>query len=327
MRRASGVCTSVCILLALIPGKAAAGGLDELAADGLYTWRVAAVDDAPAWCCYRWQSGTPTLRSCDLDSGNTGFSSDSDAPGATDEMQIYVELDGGTPVSIRTLSTRCAVHSQRTIADLGPMDTGDSLDWLQQQYDSSSPASSDALPAIAVHRGAAAARYLGELAAAAPSLERRKEALFWIGQVRIDDMAADLQHHMFKDPSAVIREHAAFAWSQSGASDRSEALIRQGREDADAGVRAQAWFWLAQTGAADSEKEIGFAIEHDRAVSEEAVFALSQLPGERAVDALFTILGNRNVSKKTRDQALFWLAQSDSERAYAYLDQLLASDP
>jgi HEAT repeats len=314
-------------LLAFAAANAGANDLDGLTADGLYTWRVAAVDNAPDWCCYRWQGGSPSPRSCNLDSKRISFSSNKDMLTSSGEMQIFATIEDGEPASIRALSTQCAVHSERTIVDLGEVPTDHSLDWLEKQHGSSAPASDDALHAIAIHRSSAAARYLGELAAAAPSMEQRKDALFWIGQVRISDMAADLERFMFRDPSSKIREHAAFSWSQSGAANRSEVLIRQGRDDPDAKVRAQAWFWLAQTGAADSETAITRAIEHDRAVSEDAVFALSQLPGERAVDALFKVLGNRDLPKKTREQALFWLAQSDSDRAYAYLDQLLAADP
>jgi hypothetical protein len=39
---------------------------------------------------------------------------------------------------------------------------------------------------------------------------------------------------------------------------------------------------------------------------------------------LFAVLRDRQVHREVREQALFWLAQSDSERAFEYLDQLLA---
>jgi hypothetical protein len=56
----------------------------------------------------------------------------------------------------------------------------------------------------------------------------------------------------------------------------------------------------------------------------DAIFAMSQLQGERAVDALFAVLRNRQLPQGVREQALFWLAQSDSDRAFEYLDRLLA---
>jgi HEAT repeat protein len=103
-------------------------------------------------------------------------------------------------------------------------------------------------------------------------------------------------------------------------------LIRQGREDKDPEVRSHAWFWLAQTGTSRSEEAIRWAIvnDPDDGVREQALFAISQLPEERGVDALFAVLRDRQVHREVREQALFWLAQSDSERAFEYLDQLLA---
>jgi hypothetical protein len=39
---------------------------------------------------------------------------------------------------------------------------------------------------------------------------------------------------------------------------------------------------------------------------------------------LFTVLGDQQMHREVREQALFWLAQSDSDRAFEYLDRLLA---
>ncbi len=320
---------SVSALLVLFASNLMAATLDELADDGLYTWRVAAVAEAPSWCCYQWAGGKPKRRACDLDSSNTGFSSGDDNLPATEEVQIYIDIQAGEIRTLRTLSTNCPVSSRRDIQDLGLLEVAESLDWLRPRVTSEQQTSDDALAAIAVHRGKAAYQYLQHLAENGKSMELRKESLFWMGQTRIGESAGQLQQYMFRSPDADIREHAAFSYAQSTATDRSAVLVRQGRDDADAEVRSQAWFWLAQTGATNSEKEIQWAIENDRdnEVREEAVFALSQLPGERAVDALFAVLGNLELNSQVREQALFWLVQSDSDRAYAYVDQLLADQP
>jgi hypothetical protein len=36
------------------------------------------------------------------------------------------------------------------------------------------------------------------------------------------------------------------------------------------------------------------------------------------------VLRDRGLHREIRERALFWLAQSDSDRAFAYLDELLA---
>jgi len=60
--------------------------------------------------------------------------------------------------------------------------------------------------------------------------------------------------------------------------------------------------------------------------SDEAVFALSLLPEETAVDSLKKLLENRRLDMRVREQALFWLVQSDSDIAYDYIDRLLTSN-
>jgi HEAT repeat protein len=313
------------ILLGWSGAEPLAANLDALAADGLYTWRVAATSDAPCWCCVSWSGESPVTRACDLDSRNVNYSTDN-ALTAGGEMQIYALIESGKTKRIRTLSPDCAVTSRRDLIDLGEVAVDESLAWLKTSATSSVPVNSDALAAIAVHKGTRALRFLVDMAEDAPTMDMRKHAIFWMAQARITESADELEGMIFGDEAAGIRRHAAFAWSQSTAKNRHQALIRQGREDEDAEVRSQAWFWLAQTGASQSEEEIRWAMANDpdEDVRREAVFALSQLPGERGIDALFAVLRDQGVSRDVREQALFWLAQSDSDRAFEYLDRLLA---
>jgi hypothetical protein len=262
-RRHARLATAALALITWPCEESMAAVLDALAADGLYTWRVAAMDDAPSWCCFRWTGSSATACQCDLDDRDGSYrSSDDDFIGASGEMQIYALIESGKVKRLRALSPRCAVTSRRDITDLGVVDAGESVAWLESQVTPAASVSSDALAAISVHEGGAAS------------------------------------------------------------------LIRQGREDDDPEVRSEAWFWLAQTGASESEKAIQWAIEHDRddEVREEAVFALSQLPDERGVDALLAIVGDRELQREVREQALFWLAQSDSDRAFEHLDRLLTNE-
>ena len=307
-------------------GEAMAATLDALAADGLYTWRVAATDDAPCWCCFGWTSGSPVARACDLDGQNVNYGTSDGFPATGGEMQIYALIESGKAERIRVLSPQCPVTSRRDVIDLGVIDVDESLAWLKSRVTSSGSDSTDVLAAIAVHRGSAALRFLVDTAEDGPTMELRKGAIFWMSQARIPESAGDLERMMFRDESSEIRQHAAFSLSQSTAENRSEALIRQGRKDDDSEVRSQAWFWLAQIGASESEQELQWAIANDPDddVREEAVFAMSQLPEERAVDALLGILNDPQMHREIREQALFWLVQSDSDRAYDYLDRLFA---
>jgi hypothetical protein len=314
------------VLLCWTNDESMAAKLDALAADGLYTWRVASTEEAPAWCCICWTRNSPVAGACDLDRRDANYGVSEKFPATGEEMQIYVLIESGKAQRIRVLSPQCLVASRREVVDLGAVDVDESLAWLKGHVTTPATVSTDALAAIAVHKGSAALRILISMADAGPTMELRKDAIFWMSQARITESAGDLEQLMFRDGSAAIRQHAAFSLSQSTAPNRSDALIRQGREDRNPEVRAQAWFWLAQTGASRTEEAIQWAIANDpdNEVRKEAVFAMSQLPGERAVDALFAVLGDRQLPREVREQALFWLAQSGSDRAFEYLERLLA---
>jgi hypothetical protein len=90
-------------------------------------------------------------------------------------------------------------------------------------------------------------------------------------------------------------------------------------------VRAQGWFWLSQVGAAETEPAIAAALrnEKNRHVREEAIFALSQLPGDRAPKALAEVVNDRSLPREDRKHAIFWMGQVESPLGAAYLDKLL----
>lgn len=319
----------IAILLATMPAQAVvAGGLESLAADGWYTWQFEAIDDAPAWCCFSWNSGTPGQAGCTLDAGDAGYGNCNDLHAGTAAMRIYTRIESGRPVKLMALSFGCPVNAEAAVTDLGAVATSESFAWLRQAL-ADSRVSEYALAAIAVHRGEAPLRFLRDTAKAGSDDGIRENAIFWLGQVRISEASDDIERLMFADPDPAIRQHAAFSLAESTAANRADALIRQGRRDADAEVRSQAWFWLAQTGAPASEQAIMQAIDDDQdsGVREEAVFALSQLPGDRGVDALFSILRDRHMGRELREQALFWLVQSESDRAFAFVERLLADAP
>jgi HEAT repeat protein len=133
---------------------------------------------------------------------------------------------------------------------------------------------------------------------------------------------------MFGDKEPEVREHGAFAITQTKSPRIAPDLIRLGNTDKAGEVRAQAWFWLAQTGAAESENAIGAALrkDSDDRVREQAIFALSQLPDERATRALIATAEDQSLSREQRKRAVFWLAQSEATGAQAYLEKVLAGN-
>ena len=64
-------------------------------------------------------------------------------------------------------------------------------------------------------------------------------------------------------------------------------------------------------------------MHNNRKVSEEAIMALSFHSKEQALGSLIRILEDRDEKRDNREEALFWLVQSDYDEAYTYLDDLL----
>ncbi|HEV8331956.1 MAG TPA: HEAT repeat domain-containing protein, partial [Steroidobacteraceae bacterium] len=118
-----------------------------------------------------------------------------------------------------------------------------------------------------------------------------------------------------------------FALGQSKSPRVAADLIKLGNTDQTGNVRAQAWFWLAQTGAPEAEKAIIAALKKDSDddVRERAIFALSQLPDERSTRALIAAAEDQSLSREQRKRAVFWLAQSESDSALAYLERVLTT--
>ncbi len=282
---------------------AAAEAPREFPVDGWYSWQVAAVDDAPGWCCVHWNRGRSTATACDLDAndfnfGHFNFADDGSHAADEAELQVYALIRDGEAVRVRAMSPACPVESQGSASRLRscqrckrPLRESEAI-YFDREKDK----------------------------------ELREEAVFWLGQARIAESMPTIVELMFGDEDPDMRAHAAFALAQSSAPERTELLIRQGREDRAADVRGEAWLWLAQSGAPESEAAIFAALREDPSEDgrEQAVFALSELPDERAVGSLTQIVRDTGMDLAIREQALFWLAQSDSDEAYEVIDTLLS---
>lgn len=303
--------------------------------DGWVSWQVAAVDEAPDWCCWGDNVGIRNAprTACRLDARQQGFGSRDDA--TTDVVRVYARTAGGTIDRFRVLSATCPVEAATPIRDLGPVAEDESARWLMdlvKQGDSGGTKrhqlEDDLLAALAVNRGDFARDGMAGIARNDARTETRKQAVFWLALLRGHEGADITASVMFNDKNADVREHAAFSLTQSEAPRVSADLIRLGNSDRDTEVRAQAWFWLAQKGAADAESAIFAALrkETDADVRERTIIALSRLPDARATRALIAVAEDRSMSRELRKRAVFWLSQSDSDAAQTYLEQILTAN-
>lgn len=310
---------------------ASAAGIN-LPRDGWVSWPVAAVDSAPNWCCLNWNGTDAKAARCELDGRDQGYSSTGNE--TTGEMRVYARFNAGKLGRLRALAASCPVKTNTPIANVDGVTVEKSVAWLtgvvndqSRQEKADRRLASDAMAAIAIHRSVTARDALLGIAKINTAVEARKDALFWLTQVRGEEGAEAVAPFLFDDADARIREHAAFALSQTRSPRAVPVLIRQGNSDTSTRVRAQAWFWLAQTKSTSAETAIQRAVrsDGDEDVRKKAVFALSQLPPSRAVTALIAVAEDKSVALGERKQAVFWLGQSKSEAATQYFDRVLSA--
>ncbi len=90
-------------------------------------------------------------------------------------------------------------------------------------------------------------------------------------------------------------------------------------------VRSMALFWVAQeagSAAADELAGIAVASDEDPEVQEAAVFAITQLPGDRGTDLLLN-LARSNRNPAIIETVYFWLGQSEDPRATDLFEEVL----
>jgi hypothetical protein len=296
--------------------------------EGWASWQVEAVENSPAWCCWKGKdNGVADQAACELDGEHRGYGSRDNS--TTDAVRVYARMAGGKVERVRVLDAACPVESRTPIQKLDPVATDDSARWLMSLTKTPrADIDENALAALAMHRGTIAFDALSSMARAESPEETRKRAIFWLAMLRGEPGADLTTKAMFGDPSSDVRKHAAFASTLSKSPRVTANLTRLGNTDKDGDVRAQAWFWLAHTGAANVEDPIIAASKKDPddGVREQAIFALSQLPDDRGTSALIKAAEDRSLSREQRKRALFWLAQSQSSGAQAYLDRILAGN-
>lgn len=321
-----------CVVASCLPITADAAE-PKLPTEGWVSWEVPAVKDAPAWCCFSggFEDGNTAAATCRLDE-SSGQSVGSRDNATTDAITVYARVSNGKLELLRTLAASCPVETRTPVSAAASVTADDSARWLSRMVlEQAADANEDhglgdkALASLALHGGAVAKDSMSDTARnGVPPL--RKKAVFWLALLRGEEGAAITRQVMLEDRDPDVREHAVFAMSQSKAPSVAQDLIRVGNTDVDSDVRARAWFWLAHTGAPDAEKAIGAALRKDTSeeVREQAIFALSRLPGERATSALIAVAEDKALTQEQRKRAIFWLAQSGTDRAQDWLDGLLS---
>jgi HEAT repeat protein len=283
-------------------------------------------------CCWSGHDGKRKDSICRLEGENNGWSSDRAAPRSEQPLHVLLRFEHGRVDTVRGFSADCRLDAGgRRLVWLGSVQPAESVSYLTNLARTGGEGRrgwlDEAISALALHRHDKADEALEGLAAAGSPAKLREQALFWMGQTRGERGARYLAGVIRDDRDDKVREHAIFSLSQSSVSSAAATITRTAQDDRSPHIRGQALFWLAQMQAPDAagaEGAIAAATEKDpdAGVRKQAVFALSQLHGGRAVPALLKVArGSRDAA--LRKEAFFWLAQSKDPAALAYLDKVL----
>lgn len=169
-----------------------ASSLSVPRADGWYSWSVAASATGSRTCCYDWHGGrTVKQRVCDLDGERGGYTINGDCLLDSDEVRVYVRMQGGRPSRVRALNNDCPVSTASEVTDLGAVPADSSVRWLSAQISDDRHGNAEILAAIPMHAGDAAFEALTTLLEdRRRSMDLREQALFWLVQSGSDDAFA-----------------------------------------------------------------------------------------------------------------------------------------
>lgn len=298
-------------------------------------WVVPAVEGHRYLCCWgkgdgKWRTGTCSLESRDR---HFVFSDGDDfEPPEIEALSILLRIDGSRVDEVRVYSDSCRLDAGgHSVTWLGRVDPDQSVSQLASLIEASvgrgdpEDLAAEALMALALHAGTAADRELTRLANAGTPSSLREEAVFWLGEARAEAGLEALDRLLDSERDRGVKTHIAFALTLSSAPGAMERLQALGRTDPDPEVRSEALFWLAQEGGPGAAGTIRGAVDSDpdREVREQAIFALSQLPGSEGTDMLLQIIRDGSQEASARQAALFWLAQSDDDRALDLISDIL----
>jgi len=129
------------------------------------------------------------------------------------------------------------------------------------------------------------------------------------------------------DGSACLRRKAVFLLSQKRTSETSSLLLNAVRSDPDQEVREQAVFWLSQVPGDETVAALDSILRDsktDEEIQEKAIFALSQHRSARSGAILRDFAMRRDVNEDLREKAIFWIGQSRSAENAQFLKDLFA---
>jgi len=209
---------------------------------------------------------------------------------------------------------------------LGNTDNSESLAFFEDKLDRESERMSDSFVfAIYLHDHPQVCDKLYGIARGAYSTSVRKNAIFWIGNLKDAKSFNCLKTILKEEENTQLKEQAVFALHLNDTEKAVKELIHIAKNNESRKVRKSAVFWLGQKASKEcvkALKDMVDAPDEDSSVKGSAVFAISQLPEDKAVPMLIGI-AKTNKNPKVRKQAIFWLGQTGSNEALKFFEDIL----
>jgi hypothetical protein len=175
------------------------------------------------------------------------------------------------------------------------------------------------------HTGPRGYAFLKKVALGPDAVKVRESAVFWLGNFGDARSLADLKEIYGREKTAAIKKQIVFAIQLSKTREATTELIAIAKNEPDREIRKSAVFWLGQKASAESVKalkDIVDAKDDSSGLKDQAVFAISQLPKDKAVPMLIDI-AKTNGSPSVRKKAIFWLGQTGDEAALKFFEEIL----
>jgi hypothetical protein len=303
------------------PAKAVQTGKEQWIA-----FSMPAMEGTRSPCCWKGQWNDQREVGCSLEKQHESYGTRSDSP-LTENVIAYARISQGEVRSLRVVGEQCPVEGGGAkVTWIGNVDDTAGLNWLEAVARSNNDDSTghSALYAMALHVSHDAGDRLYALAKD-PEGDLAGEAVFWLGDTRGVEGFEALKRLLAELPDGDTRHEINFALTQNGTQAAIDLLSGISRTDRDPEQRGNALFWLAEE-FPDAAEELlldAIANEQDKEVLEQAVFAISQLPADASTRMLLKLARDDQQPREVRRQALFWLANSDDDKAVAALAELL----
>ena len=277
-------------------------------------------------CCFDWNGGKsarPGVCRLGERDWNSGHSDDDPIAPAGSTLRVLARRGTDGIDRMRAIGSSCPLDTAgATVVEARNVAVSESLDFLAPAAAGREKERSQAVMAIAYHAGESADRRLAAMARG-DDRRLRRDVPFWLANTRGEFGYRTVRELIDGASRDDELNQLVFALSISPVPAARDDLRRLAREHRDEEVRGEALFWLAQEDDAQAETMIRAALDDPSDhVRKKAVFALSQLPAERAVPALRQLV-EHGASREVRKEALFWLAQVDDDAVLPVFDELL----